>query len=444
MLVYISHSHKDKDAANRIASRLREGGHNVWIDAASIKPGDNISQKVQEGLEQADALIVIVSENSRQSKWVQYEFSAIAFQQISKSERRIIPVRIDHSDIPSYLSDILYIDFSQDFEFGLKSLIEALKTFTPDKDVSVTQKNTYSAENRAVQTLKLREALRRGRLTLVCGAGVSLEAGIPIWRNLLIQLLRSMVERISKDISLDQADDPNLEFNELLETSPLILGKYLKNNLGSDFAVSLRDTLYKSNPSKSPMIDSIVELARPQRNGNSLDSIITFNFDSLIEENMSSARVENKSIFSEATKHEPYQIPIYHVHGYLPRADPLPDEGLVFSEDAYHNQFIDPFSWSNLIQLNKLTHNTCLFIGISLTDPNMRRLLDVAWRKSPEKTLAHYIVKKLPKSSDNELMSRISKFLEEQDANELGLNVIWINEFSDLPDFIKNIADQKQ
>jgi hypothetical protein len=156
---------------------------------------------------------------------------------------------------------------------------------------------------------------------------------------------------------------------------------------------------------------------------------------------MSLARIENKSIFSEVTKHEPYQIPIYHVHGYLPRIGQLPGGDLIFSEDAYHGQFMDPFSWSNLIQLNKLTQNTCLFVGISLTDPNMRRLLDVAWRKSPEKILTHYIVKKVPKSSTGEVMAKISKFLEEQDANELGLNVVWIEEFSELPVFLKSIAD---
>jgi hypothetical protein len=34
------------------------------------------------------------------------------------------------------------------------------------------------------------------------------------------------------------------------------------------------------------MIDAISDLARPQRDGKPLDSIITFNFDSLIEENL--------------------------------------------------------------------------------------------------------------------------------------------------------------
>jgi hypothetical protein len=132
---------------------------------------------------------------------------------------------------------------------------------------------------------------------------------------------------------------------------------------------------------------------------------------------------------------------VYHVHGFLPRTGKLdPDADLVFSEDAYHSQFIDPFSWSNLIQLNKLTQNTCLFVGISLTDPNMRRLLDVAWRKNPNKTLSHYIIKRLPRFADGDLLDEVSKLLEEQDANALGLNVVWIDEFRELPAVLREIA----
>jgi hypothetical protein len=115
------------------------------------------------------------------------------------------------------------------------------------------------------------------------------------------------------------------------------------------------------------------------------------------------------------------------VHGYLPRSGNIPDDTeLVFSEDAYHGQFIEPFSWSNLIQLNKLTQNTCLLVGVSLTDPNMRRLPDVAWRKNPAKILSHYIIKRRPSASDGDLLDEVSRLLEEQDANALGSNVVWI------------------
>jgi hypothetical protein len=187
------------------------------------------------------------------------------------------------------------------------------------------------AESRSAQTAKLREALRGGRLTLVCGAGVSVDAGIPAWGDLLIRLLGRMMERISKDHSLDVEPKAADEFQRRHGASSLILGKYLKNNLGRDFQNEMRDALYASKPTSSPIIDSIVNLSRPQRDGKPLDSIITFNFDCLIEENLSSNRIPNRSIFSEAVTHGSHELPIYHVHGYLPRTGRIPAIGILSS-----------------------------------------------------------------------------------------------------------------
>jgi len=443
MKIFISYSHEDKHPVQRIALRLDEAGHDVWIDSLKLRVGDNIQNKIGEGLESADLLIVVVSKNSFRSSWVQKEFSAIALQQISKRERRIIPVKIDTSDVPSYLANRLYIDLSKNFEDGLERLVAAIQIITLESLGPSSEPIPVVTEDRVGQVEKLRDALRRGRLTLVCGAGISVQAGIPAWGDLLIRLLGAMMERISKDHSLDVGKKAAAEFQRRYGASSLILGKYLKNNLGKEFKREMRDALYSTNPTSSQIIEAIVRLSRPQRDGRPLDSIITFNFDSLVEESLIASSIQNRPIFSEAIKHGSHELPIYHVHGYLPRSGRIPaDVELVFSEDAYHSQFIDPFSWSNLIQLAKLTQNTCLFIGISLTDPNMRRLLDVAWRKNPDKTISHFIVKKLPRFSDGDVLDDVSKLLEEQDANTLGLNVIWIDDFSEVPNILDEITDE--
>lgn len=441
MRAFISHSHLDKAAVERIADRLRRDGHDVWIDTQRLIAGDNILEKVEKGLASADVLIVVVSQSSIRSKWVQQEYSAIALQQISTREQRIIPVRLDRSEVPDYLATRMYIDLTDDFDAGLEVLSNALRRIESPEPEDFADHSVVKVDGRGAQVIRLREALRRGRLTLVCGAGVSVQAGIPAWGNLLIRLLERMIERIAKthELHLDRA--AAAEFQRRYGSSSLILGKYLKNNLGRDFPRELRDALYASPSSTSPLIESIVRLARPQRNGRPLDSIITFNFDGLIEENLQAFQVPTRSIFSEAIGHDPNELPVYHVHGFLPRIGEITDNAeLVFSEDAYHSQFIDPFSWSNLVQLNKLTQNTCLLVGISLTDPNMRRLLDVAWRKSPDKTMTHYVVKKTPTQSNGNVLDRVSRLLEEQDANALGLNVVWINEFTEIPTVLDEIS----
>lgn len=437
MNIFLSYSHQDQKYADLLSEYLSEAGHDVWQDKLKLKPGDNLIEKVNLGIKEAEVLIVIVSENSLQSKWVMHEFSALALGDISSENRRVIPVLIDSSSVPSYLSKYMYVDLNNGVEQGINRLVNALR-----ENAKIPERRTVTENENdpAIETLS--QARHEGLLTLVCGAGVSVGAGIPAWSDLLLGLLEKMMFSISHNENLSLKTSDANEFQKRYGTSALIIGKYLKSNLGKDFPTKLRDALYQKNPSTSDVIESIVELSRPQRDGKPLDSLITFNFDNLIEESLEKNRVKYKSIYSEGIRSKSSELPVYHVHGYLPRKGGIPkDRDIVFSEDAYHSQFIDPFSWSNLIQLNKLSHNTCLFIGLSLTDPNLRRLLDVANRKNPSKSINHFIIKKsLSPRGKKDRIDDLAEFLEEQDANELGLNVIWVNDFKDIAPVVKSIG----
>lgn len=444
MKVFISYSHQDKKYAVLLAEELRTAGHEVWLDSVNLKLGDNLLKKITAGVKSADALILLISRNSAKSKWVMHEFSAIALNDISKREQRIIPVLIDNGPIPSYLSEYLYVDISSDTSSGIHRLVKSLEhgniveTKVATEDVQEEQQE----EARDRKVAELAKALHGGRLTLVCGAGISVGAGVPAWNDLLLRLLGAMISRISEDHSLSiNSDDADL-FHARYSPSSLVVGKYLKNNLGKDFLKELRDSLYISNPESCDVIEAIVDLSRPQRDGKPLDSIITFNFDELLEENLDKQNIKYKAVYGEGIRNSPHELPIYHVHGYLPRKGRISTNmDVVFSEDAYHSQFIEPFSWSNLIQLNKLSQNTCLFIGLSLTDPNLRRLLDVSNRKSPDKHLNHYFIKKTPASAKSkDTMDKLALLLEEQDANELGLRMIWIDDYSEVPSILRQIA----
>ena len=445
MRIFISFSSRDRKKATQISDRLKEEGHEVVTDSTQIKSGDNISKRVLDSLQEADAILALISRNSLRSEGVRTELTTLAFRQISKQQQRIVPILLDDTSAPSYLSDYPYLDFHIDFETGLDRLVMLLSKKSVD---SVSDRKREFGKRRRTsygpQIADLQQALRSGRLTLICGAGVSIGAGIPNWKELLVDLLGRMMERIAENHSLNLDSEKGREFQERYGDSALIVGKYLKNNLGKDFGNELRNALYSDDVAGCDMIDAIVSLARPQRDGKPLDSIITFNFDALIEENLDKANIPNRAIYTEAIKHETHELPVYHVHGYLPRSGKIsPSQELVFSEDAYHSHFMDPFSWSNLMQLSKLHQNTCLFIGLSMTDPNLRRLLDVSRRKNPIKALSHYVIKKTPTfSGKTDSIDDVARLLEEQDANALGLNVIWVDSFEEIPALLHRIVEQ--
>lgn len=291
----------------------------------------------------------------------------------------------------------------------------------------------------------LKGALIDNQLTLVCGAGISKASSIPTWNELLVNILNDVYSNDRGSSTENKVSAESLL--SLMPQSNLILGKYLKLILKDDFNKTVQKHLYLNynffyefetfNPHlETNIMKAIVELSRPKRSGKRLESIITFNFDDLIESALSNHNIEHTPIWKEGQTYGIDALPIFHVHGFLPNERDVEEPNLVFSEEAYHSQFIDPYSWSNLIQLNLFSTNVCLFVGLSLSDPNLRRLLDISWRRNQR--CKHYIImKKIPQKSKTD---EIVTMLFEQDANSLGLNVIWCSDFSDIPNILLKVA----
>lgn len=74
---------------------------------------------------------------------------------------------------------------------------------------------------------------------------------------------------------------------------------------------------------------------------------------------------------------------IYHVHGYIQSpAEPRPLHGnrIVLSMDEYYESSREVYSWQNATQLHLLSHYTCIFAGLSVSDINLQRMLHYAGR----------------------------------------------------------------
>ena len=118
---------------------------------------------------------------------------------------------------------------------------------------------------------------------------------------------------------------------------------------------------------------------------------------------------------------------------------------LVFSEEGYHKLLLEPYNWANLSQLNYLTNNTCLFVGLSMTDPNLRRLLDISSQKNYDENCTHYSILKrftISKNNNNDnivTFNKINEELQESFFSELGINIIWIDNYSDIPKLLNEI-----
>ena len=432
MQILVSHTSRDRDLALGLLDYLTNLGHKVERWSNPLATGRPVIDLVFDAMQTADVFVILWGKYSWQSKGALAEISAIKTIVDTDETKFILPIALDDINVPIDLSSYSVVRISSDlpnFEL-VASALNTLEASDQPREIVDTQ-NLESPNIEA-----LRKAHRNGKLTLVCGAGISIGANIPPWNTLLDRLLDAMLSRLTSTKS--EIEVARSELDDIKGNSSLIAGRYLKNVLKDDFQEEVRRALYKGSHQTCETIDAIVELARPKRGQAHLDSIINFNFDDLLERNFKAASIDHKPIFSEGRRSAPTELPIFHVHGYLPKSGRL-NKGnqIVFSEDSYHDQFVDPFSWSNLTQLNKFTQNTCLFVGLSMTDPNLRRLLDVAIRRDEEGDKRHFAI--LKRSSDSS-KNRMMESLREQDAASLGISILWVNEFREIPLLIRSLC----
>lgn len=330
-------------------------------------------------------------------------------------------------------------------------------------------------EVRAEHLRELRKSYLENELSLFLGAGVSADAGVPTWDGLLNGMLATLIRRKdSESVTDEEVQEIITRFRTVDSPSPLMAARYLRRGLADAFVDDISVFLYESvarkakdratvgqPTSNNSTLNSLARLCIPRRSGPGVQAVVTYNFDDLFEKQLDAASVAHRPIFAEGTFEAQDELAVYHVHGFLPedRAKyPLAgkdSEGLVFSEEGYHRLVNDPYSWTNLVQLKLLRDMTCLMVGLSLVDPNLRRLLEVSARKNA--SYYHYAIlprlgiDRFTRNKDGEQIikarpSVVERFLsihhqtQESLFGELGVKIIWIEGFDEIPSIINSVS----
>ena len=71
--VFLSYATKDGDLARDLRRLLQDQGLSVWMDDHVLKPGDDLEDALDQGIEQAQAVLVLFSLNAMNSQWVERE-----------------------------------------------------------------------------------------------------------------------------------------------------------------------------------------------------------------------------------------------------------------------------------------------------------------------------------------------------------------------------------
>ena len=249
----------------------------------------------------------------------------------------------------------------------------------------ISRNNSIYLEKRKRYVEQLHVQYENDNIVLFLGAGASNEAKIATWHTLISELFVALIDKqlIANHIQIEKKDKKKIVKEVINQNgnSPLLQTRFLRNGFENDFEELVREILYKNAVESSDLLEEIGQLCIPNRGKLGVRAIINYNFDDLVEKNLKRLRVKYHSIYGEGMIPDADELGIYHVHGFLPQEkenyENLTKSLLVFSEEGYHKLMLEPYNWANISQLNYMINNTCLFIGLSMTDPNMRRLLEL-------------------------------------------------------------------
>ena len=96
---FISYSSQDQEFAERLHADLQAKGVRCWFATEDLKIGDKFQEKIEESIPLHDKLLLVLSENSVRSPWVEREVQA-AFEREHKSKKLVLfPIRLDETDM---------------------------------------------------------------------------------------------------------------------------------------------------------------------------------------------------------------------------------------------------------------------------------------------------------------------------------------------------------
>lgn len=134
--VFLSHNSRDKTWVIKLKSDLVANGVTVWLDKDEIRPGDLFAKALEIGIKESRSVALIISPESMKSGWVEAEYYR-ALNLATSGDLQLIPVLYKKAEIPGFLSDRSWVDFSDDSDYAnqVKRLVWGITDVKPGETV---------------------------------------------------------------------------------------------------------------------------------------------------------------------------------------------------------------------------------------------------------------------------------------------------------------------
>jgi hypothetical protein len=93
---FISYSSKDQEFAKRLHAELQAKGVRIWFAPHDLSIGARIRSVIDESIRLYDKLLLVLSEHSVSSQWVEQEVeTALARERAQEGKTVLFPIRVD-------------------------------------------------------------------------------------------------------------------------------------------------------------------------------------------------------------------------------------------------------------------------------------------------------------------------------------------------------------
>lgn len=248
--------------------------------------------------------------------------------------------------------------------------------------------------------------------------------------------IQRKLEKLRKDM-MDEL------LNGIKKYGPLLVAQMIKNQVREkDWNYLIRKSLYNQYDDQIKEIGTselLTELGALTKNAD-IKSIITFNYDDLLYHTLKKQQQDFKNIYDGSLKSD-YKRRIFYPHGYIPILGGVKTD-IVLSEEDYQKVGFRYDDWSNMIQSTIYNSTVGIFVGLSMTDPNLRRIL-----KACSSTSVHNHYALLPASANqDESAESMLEAMVDVDLMRLGVKVIRVplcdegDRFRNLPHTLKLLS----
>ncbi|MCU0481432.1 MAG: toll/interleukin-1 receptor domain-containing protein [Anaerolineae bacterium] len=132
--IFISYARKDgRDLALRLQKSLSDLRYDVWLDTNEIEGGASWTKEIEEGINNCDILLALLSKKSYESEICRSEHLRAI-----RLGKRIIPILVQpKTDRPIYLEGANYVNFAKPtvYSDAFTALMQTLSNDTAPKIV---------------------------------------------------------------------------------------------------------------------------------------------------------------------------------------------------------------------------------------------------------------------------------------------------------------------